>query len=275
MTQRHCRHGQISIDYIAGAMVFFGAVLFLVSSVLNTVPQFTANQEISEAELTAWGMTEVLLHDEGWWAIGNANGTDWQTDAHISGVEVVGLRTGDDLSPAKLDAFLSLNYATLKDAFGTDMEFSIDVNEFVPVDTYRRFTVGADPPDYLTPPGDLAAGETVHYGSFRVDGAERYVLLADQLGWYNKLYVSGDWDFTSSTVHNLTETQLLQVQDAVYRAPAANTQVSDGKLLVLEREIDQVGAIPDESVGNIVAINRFAAGNDRIFRFDVQVWRPA
>lgn len=266
--------GQLSIDYLAGAMVFFGAIIFLVSSVMGTLPQFQQAQQESELELLAWSMTEVLLKDEGYWNSTAGSGTDWHN--HIPDTAVVGLRSGSILSRDKIEALLAMDYQQLKTVFNVDADFAITLSEVVPVDTYASFERGtADVPDYITEPAYTAsAADTVYYGSARFNGQPRYVLLVDEIGWYNKLRISEDWNFANgnTATHNLTTNRFVQIAGNTYKIPAAHTATSDGKLLLLEREIGRNGAVPGDEVATVLSVTRFGAVNNKIVRLVMHIW---
>lgn len=135
------RNGQLSIDYIAGAIVFFGAIIVLISGVLNTVPQFQNTHAVNDLELTGWGLSEVVMSDTGYWQNVTGNGTDWHTapasDTVVTGLQAAG---GDGVSLNKVDALRNMDYSTLQNVLGTQQDFTITFTRFTPVDTYRSFT---------------------------------------------------------------------------------------------------------------------------------------
>lgn len=268
--------GQVSLDYLAGAMVFFSAVIILVSSVMGAIPDFKESQRRSELELTAWAMSEVLLEDEGYWEAGNLNGTDWYTDTHRPFVKVFGLEGPDgQLSPRKIAALQETNYSDLSAVFQPGADFNIGFTEFVPVDTYSSFQPGSAPSYMTIDPADLT-DVPVHYGSERFGDATRNMLLIDELGWYNKLMVSEDWDFTDADArtYNLTRTQFIPIAGRTYQAEAAQTEISDGKMLILRRGRGRVGEVPPQDVGEVASIQRYGVvEDDRIIRMVVQLWK--
>lgn len=269
--------GQISFDYLAGAMVFFSAILFLVSSVTGVLPAMEQSQQVSELEMTGWALSEVLLEDEGFWEQGNVNGTDWHLQ-NPAWVQVVGLRDGRRLSRAKIGALINMSYSRIRSITGTDVAFNIGFIEYATIDTYDTFNrTAGNAPSYINEPA-YSGGEAaiVHYGSARIDGAKRYALLSNEIGWYNKLRLSEDWDFQNANTdtYNLTTPVFVPIAGGTYRIDAAQTDASDGKLLVLERSIGRVGAIPAEDVSNIVSIDRYAAlGNGNLVHMVINTWK--
>lgn len=264
--------GQISIDYVAGGLVFFGAIIFLVGNLLSVVPQFQQQQQQNDLQMAAYAMSEVLLNDRGYWANATHEGTDWED--HTSDVETIGLSDGSRLVADKVNALLDLQYTTVKEQFNISQDFNIELHEFVDVDTHRTFEKG-DSPGYLTPPSSYSGStsSTVHYGAKRIDGQPKRFLLTDELSWYNKLRVSDDWDFSSGvTVYNLTEDQFVPVGPNTYTIPAFVTRQSDGKLLVLRRRIGRIGRIPPSFTASVTSINRYGVLSGNVVRLEVQIW---
>ncbi|MDY6776892.1 MAG: hypothetical protein SVQ76_02190 [Candidatus Nanohaloarchaea archaeon] len=266
--------GQISIDYLAGAMIFFGSLIFLVSQMMTSIPQFSQAQQVDELELTAWSVSEILLEDRGHWSIGGSSGTDWQD--HMGGVEVLGLKGKEHLSREKINALLSMSKDRIRSLLGIEEKINIQVREVVDVDTYHSFQQGGAPA-FMTEPSysDYTASE-IHYGSHRFGGEKRYFLLMKNTstGWYDNLSVSTDWDFSDpeTEFYDLTDTQYLAIGDRTYVVQAGNTGISDGKLLVLTRELGRVGYVPSRQVENIVSIQRYGAMSGNIVEVVVRVW---
>lgn len=275
---RHAtRTGQISIDYIAGALIFLGAVLFLMSTILNTVPEVEQIQEEDDLQLTAWGLSEVVMHDTGYWTNGSADGTDWHR--HVANTTTLGLQhadsEGEGVSMQKLDTLRDLPTETLHDILGTDRSVNIAFTLLADIDTYRSFRRG-NPPGFLTEPSYQYPPSTpVQYGSATLNGTQRYVLLADENEQYTQLYTSTSWDFSDSntTFHNLTEETVITIDEIQYLVDRVAIQISDGNVLLLRRDLGRAGAVPPASTNDIVQIKRYNTVNGNVLEAVFRVWR--
>lgn len=270
------RDGQISIDYLAGALIFFGSLLLLVSNVMTTLPQFADSQARDEMELSAWSISEVLMNDEGRWSDNGTTGTDWQN--HVDETDVLGLRgTDGTLSSTKIEALTGLSHASLTGVLGTDKNVNIEFRQVVDVDLHSTFSQGGAP-SYITEPSyDPDAADTVHYGAKRLAGDELHFLLTqeDHVGWDNVLRVSRDWDFTNQNTetYNLTSTSFVPVGTQTFTAAAGHTQISDGNLLVLSRSFGRAGAVSPASIGNVVTVQRYGVMDGDVMEVTLRIWR--
>lgn len=267
--------GQISIDYVAGGLVFFGAIIFLVGNLLSVIPQFEQAQHQDDLHMTAYGMSEVLLNDNGYWENATHTGTDWE-EHPVADIETIGLNGGGALAQDKVDAFHDLPYATVKDRFNVSEDFNVQLEEFVDIDTHATFEQGS-PPSFITEPGSYSGSTSsiVHYGAKRIDGQPKRFMLTDELDWYNTLRVSDDWNFSNANTetYNLTEEQFVPIGSNTYTVPPFVTQQSEGRLLVLERRVGRAGVIPPSFVASVVSIQRYAVLNGNIVRMEVQIWK--
>ncbi|MDY6769486.1 MAG: hypothetical protein SVU88_00780 [Candidatus Nanohaloarchaea archaeon] len=264
--------GQISIDYLAGALIFFGSVVFLVSNVMTTLPAFSSAQQTDELTLSAWSISEVMMNDEGYWENATHSGSDWHR--HTGDTEVVGLKAGETLSRAKINALTGMNSTWLRGVLQTGKKLNIEFREVVDVDTHRTFQQGSAPSHITEPSYPANVQQTVHHGAVRLDGQQRYVLLTanENLGWYNRLRISPDPDFSDDDIHNLTETAYIPVGDGTYIAEAGNTEISGGDLLILRRGLGRVGDVPDQSVQDIVSVDRYGVVDGNVVEVTVRVW---
>lgn len=277
VAHRH-REGQISIDYIAGAFVFFGAIIILISSVLNVIPQFQNTHAVNELELAGWGMSETIMNDDGYWNNATGNGTDWHT-APAANVTVVGLqaanRTG--LSMKKIRAFRDMDYRTVQDILGTNKAFTVSFTKIVHVDTYKRFNRSGSTPSFITEPSyPSGTADTVHYGTYAVNDVPYHFLLADSAGWYNNVWISDDWDFTDAETnqYNLTEDAAVSLGEDAYTVNIGDIQIGEGNVFIMKRRIGRVGTPPPSNVGNIVEMKRYdvTAKTDTIIQAVFQIW---
>lgn len=266
--------GQISIDYLAGAMIFFGALVLLVSNVMTTLPEFSEAQRVDQLQLSAWAASEVMVNDRGYWDDGSANGTSWQDN--VDHVRIAGLEGPDgELSMAKIEAMLSMDDDTLQDALATDRSIAVSFREVVPVDTHRTFEQGNEPGFITEPSYDPRAADTVHYGVTEVHGTQLHVLLTDVVGWYNHVYISRDWDFTNvnTETFNLTETSYLQLTERTYTMRSGHTELSEGRMLLMSSDLGRTGPVPPQQVVDIVTVDRYGVVDGNVMEVSVQAWQ--
>lgn len=264
--------GQISIDYVAGALIFFGSLVFLVSNVMGTLPAFSQAQQTDELTLSAWSMSEVVMKDEGYWRNGTHSGDNWQD--HLGSVEVLGVKEGNEISGEKINAFTGLNQSWLRSAFNTEKKVNVEFREVVNVDTHRSFQRGS-PPGFITEPAySGGTADEIRYGAKELSGEERHFLLVKNpgFGWYNRVRVSTGWDFTGSDTYNLTDTRYIPVGGGTYVTEAANTEVSGGNLLILWRDLGRTGDVPGESVDEIVSVDRYGVMDGNVVEVTFRVW---
>ncbi len=271
------RTGQISIDYLAGALIFFGALVLLVSNVMTTLPQFAESQDRDELELSAWSISELLLNEQGRWSAGASSGTDWHENT--ADADYIGLARDDGtLSSDKISALTRLDPERMTDLLDTEKQLSIEFRHVAPVDTHRTFQQG-EAPSFITEPAyDSDAVDTVHYGAARLGDEPIHVLLVqeDHVGWYNVLHTSRDWDFTNvnAETRNLTGTVFIPLGADTYTARAGHTEISEGNMLILSRGLGQAGTTPPDTVENIASVERYAGLNDdEIVEVTLQVWQ--
>ncbi len=268
------RNGQISIDYLAGAMIFFGSMVFLLSNVMADLPVFSQAQETDELTLSAWSMSEVVMNDRGHWENATHSGEDWPD--HPGKLAVLGVAGEDGLSGEKIDALTDLNQSWIRSGLHTNKKVNIEFREVAEVDTHRSFEQGSSPGFITEPPYGDDTADTVHFGAEELGGEERFFLLMKNtsVGWYSNLSVSTDWDFSSpdTEFHNLNQTQYLPIGARTYVAEAGNTEISNGNLLILWRGRGRTGDVPGEEIEDIVSIKRYGVLNGNIVEVTFRVW---
>lgn len=270
------RSGQISIDYMAGALVFFGAIIILISSVLNVAPQFGQTQHHNDLQLSGWSMSEVVMNDPGYWTNSTDNGTDWHHPANRPDVTIIGLQTRNQsgIDSQKVAALQEMDYNVLKQVLEFDHDFNLELTEFVYVDTHRTFENGSAPSFITEPtyPNDISS--MIRYGTDTMRGTPYYFLLADSTGWYNNLWVSEDWDFTDNTTYyNLSTDRIISLNGTSYLVGIGDNQLSDGNLLVMSRQLGRTGGIPPQNTENIVEVRRFDVSRDKnVIKGVFRIW---
>lgn len=269
--------GQISIDYLAGALVFFGSIVLLVSNVMTVAPEFTASQKTDELQLEAWTISEVIMEDRGYWEKNTQSGEAWHEN--MDGLEIIGLKGERGLSREKVQALLDMEAEEIREVLRTDKKFNVDLREVIEIDTSQSFD-RTDPstiPDFITGPsyGPDTSSE-VHYGTETLSGEEKYFLLMKDrdLGWYNNLSVSSSWDFSDSDTefYNLSSDSYIPAGGGTYIAGAGNTEISEGRLLILERDIGSTGDFPRESVEEVVSAERYGVMDGNVVEVSFRLW---
>lgn len=264
--------GQLSIDYIAGALVFFAALVLLISNVLGTIPQLEEQYQTNELQLTAWSLSEVLLHDRGYWSNATENGTNWHVNLRTQDTEALGLQGANGLSREKLQALQNMNYQRITNILHINTSFNMELTEFLYIDTHRSFTPGSDPGFITEPTYSGNVRGDVQYGSERIDGTSYYFLLANTVGWPNSLWVSEDWNFTDATYYNLSTTSVVTLEDNTYLANPSSNQISEGRALILQRRVGRVGTVPSGSVDDIRQITRYGVMDGNVVKAVFRVW---
>lgn len=267
MILRPNRQGQISIDYLAGAFIFFGAVVILISSVMNTLPGLQNAQEVNRLELTGWGASEVIMQDPGYWESISSNGSDWHRSINQPFTHVVGLQDAerDGISLQKVRGIVDMDPEFLRQILGINSGISISFTELVYIDTYLSFQQGSTP-SFIVEPGDAAytaSAPTVRYGTAELDGTRYYVLRGDDQGWYNNLWIGESWDFTEpgTTYYNLTQDNVLLLGNTAYFAMLGDNSLAQGRILTLRKRLGRAGSTPSENADNVAEITRFGVTN--------------
>lgn len=264
------RKAQISIDYIGGAVVFFVSVLFIVTGVLNVMPEFTDNVVQNRLETKSWSLSTVLLSTEGYWENENESGSDWQNN--VDDVLSFGLQSRDEqgLDRDKIQALDRVDYQEVKNTFGTGFDFAIDFTEYITVDT------SGEVPEKIEIPESLEEQE-LNFGSRQVDGEVYYFLVHESSGDYN-VSVSSGTNFSKDLDSFITEvnsTGVVDFGDRQFTVEIPNSGVveSEGKLLVLQTSIQRIGRRVPPDPGEVVSIRRFSNTGKNVVRMDVRMWQ--
>lgn len=264
--------GQISIDYIGGAVIFFVSVLFIVTGVLNTVPEYSENVLKNRLEVRGWSLSTVLLSTPGYWEGEDDSGTEWTS--HTEDLKSVGLaeNSEDSVSREKVVALDKVSYTRLKNIFGTSFDFNIDFTEYMVVKTESE---DVSEMDVTVPPG-----ETYHFGSRKVDGKGFYFLVLGQDN-YN-VSVSEDSDFTDKDDGDIdvtiNESGVVdfgeEMRQYTLDIPSSGVYESDGEMVVFKTSLQRVGRRLPPDPGEVVSIRRFSNVGNSILRMDMRLWQP-
>lgn len=275
--------GQISIDYAAGALLFFVSLIFIITGILSTVPQYSEDIDENRLEMEAWKLTTAMLTTPGYWRNSSRGGTDW-AHADADDIRQIGFSTEEgDLSRAKLQRALRLGYTGLRDRLNTEAHFRMSVREFVQVDTSRNYPYG-DPPDHLpdfqvpTATDYQRFNDTVHYGSSDVNG-EVMRWLVTQNATFARVYWSSSWDFSGAQSHSTNATERIvfgedtgEGRTYIFDGGDAGVTTSDGEIVVLQRPIGRYGRRMPAFVQDSVTVTRFSNIDAAPVRLEMEVW---
>ncbi|MDY6770910.1 MAG: hypothetical protein SV186_03050 [Candidatus Nanohaloarchaea archaeon] len=271
--------GQISIEYTAGALLFFSAILFVVSGVLGTLPRFTDTIDENSIETEAWTLSTLLISTQGRWESGPRSGTQWQQ--HTGNISRVGLLGQDgSLEREKIRAFVSLRYERLKVLLKTGKDLNIEFTEFVVADTSQSFTkptATGDIGTVLTQPDSQAyqdANATVHYGTVTLNGDERHFLVTAHQGVYDTIYISQDWNFTDAIRLGPNGNRVLSFNGRRYRIQTSESGIfqSNGQTVIFSRPMGRVGRRTPTAEPQIINVRRFASMDGKPVRIDMEIW---
>lgn len=279
------RQGQISIDYVAGALLFFLSLTFVITGILSTVPQFTDQIENNRLEASAWRLSTALLTTPGHWENTSGGGSDWQ-QAPADDIRQVGLATpAGGIARSKLQRADQLSYDRLRQLLEAETHFRMSVREYLQVDTSRSYRNGTPPTslDGFQPPDSHPVYDdyngTVNYGSVRINGETQHWLVVQNQSML-QAYRSESWDFRSPettagrATYNGSETDRIAFGPRTYLFDGndAGIQASGGKLVVLQRPATIIGRRTPAYVDNTVAVTRFTNIEEIPVRVRMEVW---
>ncbi len=279
--------GQIYIDYMGGALLFFLSIVFIVTSALNTIPQFSQGIGQNRLEITAWSISTQLVEDTGFWKNKSKRSTEWHK--HISDpdalkeIKTIGLESEKDgLSREKIKTLLNSHYSDIKRLLKTDKEFNLQVTEFAFVDTYKSFRKPNSPPEtsaFQAPDNDSydSADAEIHYGSKSIKGNSKRFLVTSHNGSYDEVYISDDWDFSEAAdigPLGITDTQIVKFGDRNYRFEGRSSGIvaSEGKVVGLVRVMGRLGRRSPEDADRVTEVNRFSNIRENPIKIEMRFW---
>lgn len=280
--------GQIYIDYMGGALLFFISIIFIVTSALGTVPEFSQGIEQNQLELTAWSVSTHLVERSGFWRSGSDSGTDWHRhmDGFLDENISIGLASEQGLDRAKVNTLLEEPYLKIKRIIGVEKDFNMEVREFAFVDTHKSFTKPSGSPveDYLGVPSSQfkppstdsydSSDSEVHYGSISIKSDEKRFLAVSHDGTYDEAYYSDNWNFSNSEGLGLGDSRIIEFDDRSYRFNGRDSGIvaSDGKTIGLSRIMGRLGRRPSEQSDNVIEVDRFSNIGENPVKIEMQFW---
>jgi len=275
--------GQISIDYAAGALLFFLSLIFIITGILSTVPEYSDDIDANRLELEAWKLTTAMINSPGYWRNSSRGGSAWAS-VEEDDIRQIGFATEDGgLSRAKLQRALRLDYADLRERLDVEAHFRMSVQEFAQVDTSRSFAYG-DPPSNLpgfqvpTATDYQEFNGTVQYGSSDINGEiMRWLVTHNET--FDRVYWSDSWDFSAADPRSTESEERITFgpdggdgRTYIFDGGDAGISTSGGELVVLQRPIGQYGRRVPAFVQDSVRVTRFSNINTAPVRLEMEVW---
>ncbi|MCJ7450132.1 MAG: hypothetical protein MUP58_00105 [Candidatus Nanohaloarchaeota archaeon QJJ-9] len=277
------KEGQISIDYVGGAMIFFVSIVFVVQGIVGTIPQYSSIAESNREEIAAWGLSTSLVSDTGYWS-DVYDGTNWEDNVITGKVKRIGLKSpeGSGVSREKINKLLGMDYKEIKKLFETGKDFSIEFTEYAVVKLSGEFYRGGDIDGIETyngfkPPSDGLGGADryMRYGTISINGSERYFLASFDDSDFDGLYVSDSIDFSSSEKLEQGELKTLDFNGRRFRfgLGSSGLSTSNGKILLVERVMGRIGRRIPTSEETVTRVKRYSNTQKSIIMLDMRVWK--
>ncbi|MDY6789439.1 MAG: hypothetical protein SVV03_05770 [Candidatus Nanohaloarchaea archaeon] len=275
------RKGQIYIDYLGGSLLFFLSLIFIVTSSLGTIPQFSEEIERNSVELSAWSLSTQLIENTGFWKDGDSQGSDWhEKTGEPQVIKTVGLASeGGGMDRDKVREVVDMSYNQLKLLLSTSKDFNMEFKEFAFVDTHKSFSKPGSPGvGSFKPPASKSYTNTVepvHYGSIALNGEEKHFLVVSHNQSYDTAFVSSSWDFTNSTELGLEDETILGFGEKSYRFEGLNSAIltSEGNVLALSRIVGRAGIQPPADAGQVIGVTRFSNMGEKLVKAKMQFWK--
>lgn len=267
------RKGQISIDYAGGALVFFVSLIFVVTGMLGTIPQFSEAVTADRLETIGWSLSTQLLEQPGYWQDGSQNRTDWQNAPDPSMIQSLGLAAPNSgISSAKVDVMQDMNYTTIKNIVNINDDFTLDLTAYMVVTTTRTFEKGSSP---WALDGDFAwegNSDQAWYGATMENGVSQYFMI-DRDPEYT-IYASSTRDFADYTTVAPGEAKIRDFGDQSYILEHSTSGVAqaEGRQLVLERQLGRIGERTPPEEAQTVNIVRYSHIDQNPVRIQMEVW---
>lgn len=269
------RKAQISIDYIGGAIVFFIAILFIVTTTLNVVPRFSDNLEHNRLQVTGWTISTTLLDTPGYWENDDEDGEDWYeyifegsgNQENLKSIGLEDMETGG-LDRDKIESLGTLiDYTDMREIMSTDFEFHIDFTEYVIIDTSKDGDSDEEPEPGGSWGYEIIRGEGYYfYVVEETDGYTVHVGEEDGQG----IDFFEEVEQGESVILELGEDD----EEFLLDVTSGGILKSGGDLLVLEKDLRSVGRDIHLSADEMVNIRRFSNIDDNIVRIDMRIWEP-
>lgn len=266
------RTGQVSVDYAGGSMIFFVSLIFVVTGVLGTVPQFSEAVANDRLETVGWSLSTHLLEQPGHWQQGDQNRTDWHNAPSPDMIDSIGLAAPTDgISLAKIEALDDLNQTDITRIANIEQSFNLDVVEYKIITTDSTFEKGS-PPWAMDPVTYEGNGDMVWYGAASEQGTSYYFLI--DYGPAYTIYVSESRSFDSYETVSAGNATILDFGDKSFILDFDDSGISQagGKQLILERSLGRIGPQTPPEQAQTVNIERYSWTGTNPVRLTMEVW---
>lgn len=261
------KSGQINIEFLGGAILFFSAVIFLINSSLDAIPQYAKYSERNSLELNLITISRILF-TEGYWKNNSDSGTDWQN--HLEDIKFLGFFTNGSIDLNKINALNKLDYEKIKILFGIKEDFWIDVDEFHVIDTSRSFEKDKWSSFIpFEPPSDDDFASTngrIHYGREN----SSYLFLIEKNNEYSVLYIHNS---TRYFKYYLNENSNLSINGKKYSIGIDTGWDPYGNIVILKRNIISYGRDLPELSKESSSLVKFGNNKNKIYRIRITIWR--
>lgn len=264
--------GQISIDYAGGAMVFFVALIFVVTGMLGTIPQFSEAVTTDRLETVGWSLSTHLLNQPGYWQQGVQNRTDWHAAPSTDQIDSLGLASPEGgVSLEKINEMQDMEYTTIKGIVNIHEDFTFDVTEYMIVTTDSTFEKGS-PPWNIEDIDWQGNSDTVWYGAVTENQATQYFMIDRDPSF--TIYTSSSRNFDTYDTISREEASIIDFGDRSYILEQSGSGVSQsqGRQLILERSIGRIGERTPPEEAQTVNIVRYSWTDRNPIRIQMEVW---
>lgn len=272
--------GQINIEYIGAAILFFLGVGVVIFVGINILPEYQDDIESQAKYYEAQRVTTQMMATEGF-TLADAGANNWSySDPRAQWVDDFGLKNEEgELSKEKIerlsnsDELGKVNYTQFRNVADVENQYHF---KFIsrPVFEYNGSFMRTDPPEdpeIIEPEEDYQFKDNrVVYGENRYLGdVYRYLIVSEDLE-YDRVYFSEDWNFTDSDPVHLGETVDLHDRELVLDH-VTNVENSPGSFALLEKQIHEFGA-PVGAADERLTIRRFDIMSGEPLEIEVMVW---
>lgn len=292
------RKAQVNIEFIGGSILFFSALIFVISSVFGALPKYENINQLNSLESTGMALGRKLINYRGFWRNSTHNGTNWEDkETYLESNNFSNFSLGlaesyHTLDPDKCEeffnGFLSDNYTEVKTGvLKMEEDFRITSTEYIIVDTYNSFTRGngsnlgiTEPPSSDPIYNSTETENIVHYGNKSINEEMRWFLVTKTNDDYT-IYISENTNFNSGGYNrtNASETYNMEINGRIYIHDLENSnevENSERRVLIFRREsgeyLGSFGREPPEIEDNYVKQERIVTLNSNLIKMEILVW---
>jgi hypothetical protein len=244
---------QISIEFLASALIFLLAVVFALNILTDSLPRYIEQKEEESINVEMKRISDHLIKKEG--------EQNWVDNPRTA--DNIGL-TNEYMviNSSKLQELENLNYNDFTEAMDLDHTYKFKFREFPTIDTSKTFkkgngsSLGVDEPSSATYSG---ANEKIRYGKREFGGDFYHFLNTAHDNNYDEIYISSDKNFETKNPHTTGDSVDLGGEEYKIKN-LQNEGDHRGTTIILTRKILDFGA--PTTTGSREVINRYASYND-------------